>query len=146
MQKADRHKKILQLIAEKPLSRQEELVAALREGGFEVTQASVSRDLDELGVVKIGGRYEHSGPGTPSDPFGIYSIEPSGCSLIVVRCEPGMASAAAVRIDGKDIKGIAGTIAGDDTVFVAVSSEAAQRAVIRRLKQQLAFRPEERGK
>ncbi len=134
MQKADRHKAILSLITGTTIHRQEELAGLLHEQGFDVTQASVSRDLDELGVVKIKGRYAQ--PATTDDvsPFGISAIEPAGDNLIVVRCASGLASAAAVRIDGERVDEIAGTIAGDDTIFIAVSGSGTQKTVIRKLR------------
>ncbi len=135
MQKADRHNLILELIAERPVTRQDELAALLRERGFVVTQASVSRDLDELDVVKIDGRYTRVElQPKAGNPFGVVSIEPSGDSLLVVRCASGLASAVAVRIDAAKIDDIVGTLAGDDTIFVAVRYSDGQKSVMKRLK------------
>lgn len=139
MQKADRHKLILDVIAERPITRQDELAELLRESGFSVTQASVSRDLDELGVVKVDGRYTHLElPVAEATPFGISAIEPAGENLIVIRCSSGLASAAAVRIDGAAIEEIVGTIAGDDTIFIAVANGYDQKKTVKRLKLMLA--------
>jgi transcriptional regulator of arginine metabolism len=135
MQKSERHKLILDLISRNPVSRQGELVTLLTDQGFEVTQASVSRDLDELGVVKIGGTYVQSAlAGMPTSPFGVNSIEGCGENLVVLKCASGLASAAAVQIDAERMAEIAGTIAGDDTIFVAVPDVAHQRAAIKKLR------------
>jgi len=134
MQKAERHKQILDLISREPIKRQDELASLLRDNGFDVTQASVSRDLDEIGVVKVGGRYvqssiDESQPG----PFGIRAIDTSGENLLVIKCTAGLASAAAVMIDAERIPEIVGTIAGDDTIFIAVKNAAGQRTAKRKL-------------
>lgn len=135
MQKMERHKLILDVIESRHVSRQDELAQLLSEAGFRVTQASISRDLDELGVVKVDGRYAAIElPLEEASPFGVSAIIPAGENLIVVRCSAGLASAAAVRIDGSKIGEIAGTIAGDDTIFIAVDGEQNQKAAIKKLK------------
>jgi len=135
MQKSERHKLILDLIGSRPISRQDELAQLLSDAGYSVTQASISRDLDELGVVKVDGKYVALElPVAEASPFGVSAIIPAGDNLVVVRCSAGLASAAAVRIDGSKIDEIAGTIAGDDTIFIAVNSEHDQKAVMKKLK------------
>ncbi len=135
MQKVERHKLILDVIESRPVSRQEELAQLLSDAGFRVTQASISRDLDELGVVKVDGRYAAIElPVAEASPFGVSAIIPAGENLIVVRCSAGLASAAAVRIDGSKIVEVAGTIAGDDTIFIAVDGDQDQKAAIKKLK------------
>jgi transcriptional regulator of arginine metabolism len=135
MQKTERHKSILDLISQNPVRRQDELAELLRRNGFEVTQASVSRDLDELGVVKVGGRYVQAAVAeTQSNPFGITSIEACGDNLLVLKCAAGLASAAAVKIDADGIEEISGTIAGDDTVFVAIRNASRQKIAIKKLR------------
>lgn len=135
MQKMERHKLILNVIESRHVSRQDELAQLLSEAGFRVTQASISRDLDELGVVKVDGRYAAIElPVDEASPFGVSAIIPAGENLIVVRCSAGLASAAAVRIDGSTISEVAGTIAGDDTIFIAVDGEHDQKAAIKKLK------------
>src|SRR5687768_14740612 len=135
MQKSDRHKLILDLISARPISRQEELAHLLKEGGFNVTQASVSRDLDELSVIKVDGKYARVElDATETSPFGVSAIDPAGDNLLVVRCSSGLASAAAVRIDGSRIDEIVGTLAGDDTIFIAVNGAHDQKIVSRKLK------------
>ena len=135
MHKADRHKLILDVISERPVSRQDELAALLRDSGFSVTQASVSRDLDELGIVKVDGKYAHVQlPAAEISPFGVSAIEPAGDNLLVVRCSAGLASAAAVRIDASKVEEIIGTIAGDDTIFIAVGNAHDQKMAVRKLR------------
>jgi transcriptional regulator of arginine metabolism len=135
MQKADRHKIILDVISDRPITRQDELAELLRDNGFSVTQASISRDLDELGVIKVDGRYARLElPVAEASPFGVSGIEEAGDNLIVVRCSSGLASAAAVRIDGSKIDEILGTIAGDDTIFIAVNGAHEQKVAMKRLR------------
>ena len=135
MHKIERQKLILELISDHPVARQDELASELRQRGFDVTQASVSRDLDELGVVKISGRYARTElNGNGSNPLGIASIEGAGDNLIVIKCASGLASAAAVRIDSAEIDEIVGTIAGDDTIFVAVRDKREQKAAQKKLR------------
>lgn len=129
MQKSDRQEAILNIISASKVTRQDELANALRQNGFVVTQASVSRDLDELGVAKVNGVYVRPRPAATPSPFGLVSVVSSGDSLVVARCAAGLASAAAVRIDAANLADVAGTIAGDDTIFVAVRNSAHQSSV-----------------
>jgi transcriptional regulator of arginine metabolism len=135
MQKAERQNTVLDLISGQTVRRQDELAALLHARGFDVTQASVSRDLDELGIVKVDGQYARpSEAAVPSSPFGIAGIETAGENVIVVKCASGLASAAAVQIDAEKIADIVGTIAGDDTIFIAVKGPAPQKAVIKKIR------------
>ncbi|MFN6964792.1 MAG: arginine repressor [Pyrinomonadaceae bacterium] len=131
--KAQRHKAIVELVSRRRVTRQGEISAALAKKGFEVTQASISRDLEELGIAKVDGRYT-----LPQRTFGpsvddTLTLVPAGDNLLVAKCRPGMASALAVRIDAAKIREIVGTIAGDDTIFIAVADAAAQRTVIKKI-------------
>jgi transcriptional regulator of arginine metabolism len=139
MEKSDRQKAILDIIAASRVTRQDELADALRYRGFAVTQASISRDLDQLGVVKVNGTYTRPPRDFRSGSFGVDSVIPSGDSLLVVRCASGLASAAAVLIDAAGVRGIAGTIAGDDTIFVAVTDAATRPLVESALKELFGF-------
>ena len=135
MQKTERQNLILDVIASRRISRQDEIVDALRTSGFTVTQASVSRDLDEIGVVKVDGKYAKAEFENPaSSPFGLSSIDTAGDAMIVVKCASGLASAAAVRIDGEKIDEIVGTIAGDDTIFIAVRNAHEQKIALKKLR------------
>src|SRR5215207_9933508 len=113
MNKRDRQQKILTLIKAKPIGTQEDLRALLERTGVTATQSSVSRDLEELGIVKHHGHY--TVPRLQSTPVrGLLSLDRAGDNLIVARTEPGLASAAAVTIDGAAIAEIVGTLAGED--------------------------------
>jgi transcriptional regulator of arginine metabolism len=133
MQKVKRQTALLKLIAAKHISTQEELTELLEKKGFSVTQSSVSRDLDELGIVKLGGNY--AVPKKPKNDvlIGLIGLDTAGENLIVAKCESGLASAVAVRIDAADIPEIVGTIAGDDTIFIAVADAKAQKTTIRKI-------------
>jgi len=135
MDKEKRQQKLLSLIRAKPVSTQGELASHLERAGFAATQSSISRDLEELGVVKRRGRYvvPSATDGTAAAARGLLSLEVAGDALVVARCEPGLASAVAVEIDGAAIREIVGTLAGEDTIFVAVAERKAQRAVIKKI-------------
>ena len=133
MDKSQRLKIIRDIIASVPIARQEELLKQLSSKGYRVTQASVSRDLDELGITKIGGRYS-----LPSRPMGnadgpSLDLHFAGENLIVGRCSPGLASAFAVKIDALKLPEIVGTIAGDDTIFIAVRDAADQKSALKKI-------------
>lgn len=133
MLKETRQKKILSLIRAKRIAKQEELTALLEHAGLVVTQSSVSRDLLELGVVKQHGYYALPQARNGAAARGLLSLETAGDVLIVAKCEPGMASAVAVEIDRANLPEIVGTIAGEDTIFIAVSEHKAQRVVVKKI-------------
>ena len=108
-------------------------VRALADRGYTVTQASVSRDLDELGVVKLNGAYAQPQRNMDGLGIGLLSVEAAGPNMVVVKTVPGLASATTVRIDAAKLPGIVGTIAGEDTIFIAVEGENKQRGVIKGL-------------
>lgn len=132
-QKTKRQEELVKLISKERIASQAELASRLRSRNFEVTQASISRDLDELGVIKSAGVYRVPERRSGSSLFGLTSIDTSGESLIVAKCDSGLASAAAVRIDAARIPDIVGTIAGDDTIFIAVKDGKAQRSVLKKI-------------
>jgi transcriptional regulator of arginine metabolism len=132
MKKDTRQKRILSLIRAKPIGTQDELRSLLERAGVPATQSSVSRDLEELGVVKHHGHYTVP-QANGAAARGLLSIDIAGESLVVARTEPGMASAVAVTIDGAAIEEIVGTIAGEDTIFIAVNDRKAQRTVIKKV-------------
>jgi transcriptional regulator of arginine metabolism len=131
MQKTERQNLILDLISAREIGTQDELAELLERKGIAATQSSISRDLLDLGVVKANGHYTL--PHKPANAafFGLLSLETAGPNLIVARCASGLASAAAVRIDAARVEGIVGTIAGDDTIFIAVADEKIQRGVMK---------------
>lgn len=132
MQKNARQKKILSLIQAKPIGTQADLKAHLERAGVPATQSSVSRDLDELGVLKHNGRYTLPRTNGAAS-HGLLGLDPAGEVLVVAHTELGMASAAAVQIDAAAIPEIVGTLAGEDTIFIAVSDRQSQRAVIKKI-------------
>ena len=133
MQKDSRQQKILSLIRAKRIGTQEELTEHLERAGVPATQSSVSRDLVELGVVKHHGFYIVPKATNGAAARGLLSLDVAGDALVVARCEPGLASAVAVEIDRAHVPEIVGTIAGEDTIFIAVMERKAQRAAIKRI-------------
>lgn len=121
------------MIGSERIASQSELADRLRARDFDVTQASISRDLDELGVIKTAGIYALPQKPRGASFFGLSSLKASGDSLIVAKCDSGLASAAAVKIDAARIPEIIGTIAGDDTIFIAVKDSKAQRIVTKKV-------------
>ncbi len=133
MQKEQRHTALLNLIGENRISRQDRLAELLEKKGFSVTQSSVSRDLVELGVVKLGGYYSLPQKSKNEMVFGLTSLEIAGDNLIVAKCESGLASACAVRIDSESYDEVVGTIAGDDTIFIAVRDGKGQKSALKKI-------------
>ena len=132
MQKGVRQQKILSLIQGKPIGTQAELKAHLERAGVPATQSSVSRDLEELGVVKHRGRYTVP-RSNGAAAHGLLGLDIAGDVLVVAHTEMGLASAVAVQIDAAAIEEIVGTLAGEDTIFIAVNERKAQRAVIKKI-------------
>ncbi|HEV2763957.1 MAG TPA: hypothetical protein VGV38_13325 [Pyrinomonadaceae bacterium] len=134
MEKEKRQEKLLSLIRARRIGTQQELAAQLERAGVTATQSSVSRDLEELGIVKHHGRYVLPQAASRSAAArGLLSVEAAGECLVVAKCESGLASAVAVEIDHAGIPEVVGTIAGDDTVFIAVRERKAQRAAVKRI-------------
>ena len=132
-----RHLKILELISTRAIRTQEELAEALATEGWEVTQSSVSRDIATLRLIKVDGAYRR--PATVTTPVnpderriadGVLIAEPAGDALIVLHTPPGEADRVAVAIDRLAWHDVVGTLAGDDTIFLAVKDPAAQRRVL----------------
>jgi transcriptional regulator of arginine metabolism len=132
MNKRERQQRILGLIQAKPIGTQEDLRELLETSGVAATQSSVSRDLEELGIVKQHGHYTLP-RANGSAARGLLSLDQAGDSLVIARTLPGLASAVAVEIDAAAIPEIVGTIAGEDTIFIAVSDAKAKKAIIKRV-------------
>lgn len=133
MEKERRQRKIISLVRGGRVTTQAELAERLERAGFAVTQSSVSRDIDELGIVKRHGVYVvPSASGAPR-ARGLLGLEPAGDVLVVARCEPGLASGVAVEIDQAGVREIVGTIAGEDTIFIAVKDAKAQKVAIKKI-------------
>ena len=132
MNKRERQQKILSLIRAKPVGTQEDLRALLEKAGVPATQSSVSRDLEELGVVKQHGYYTLP-RADGAAARGLLSLDHAGDNLIIARTVPGLSSAVAVEIDAAAIPEIVGTIAGEDTIFIAVREAKAQRQAVKQI-------------
>ena len=121
------------------MTSQTQLVEMLRERGVAATQSSVSRDLRDLGVGWIGGRYarpverEESDPGVAEVAHFLRGAKPAGPHTTVVFTMAGAAQAVALAIDRAGWPELVGTMAGDDTVFVATATAGDQKRFIRRL-------------
>lgn len=144
--KAARQRRIVQLIRQPSVTSQHALVRLLRAEGYPATQATVSRDLDELGAVKVkrDGRVIYALPGeVPAAPAGdvlrrlltesVVGLDQGG-SLLVVKTLPGHASMVASGFDRGEVEGIAGTIAGDDTVLVVCETGVMPKRVERQIR------------
>lgn len=148
--KYSRHSKIFEIIENKDIETQDELASELRGSGFQVTQATVSRDIKEMRLIKVltkEGRYKYASirekEGVVNDRFlkifrnSVTSLDFAG-NIIVVKTLVGSASAAAVSIDALSLKNIVGSIAGDDTIFLVVKDETMVHDIIRQFKELLA--------
>ncbi len=125
---------IATVIRNRPIGNQQELADLLSRKGVETTQSSISRDLKKLGVVKVSGRYQLPQISTGESPV-VDRLDATlaGPNLIVLKTGPGNANRAALLIDNAAITGLLGTIAGDDTIFIAVASEKDQPRVLKRV-------------
>lgn len=133
--KKRRQAKILEIISNNDVETQEELQAMLLADGYDVTQATISRDIKELRLVKdlsSKGRYVYSTGKKQMENFthragGIFNETivniDYALNTVVIKCFSGMANAACAAIDSMDIPDILGTIAGDDTIFVLCKTE-----------------------
>jgi len=132
------------LLRKRRIGTQEELVTALQERGFEITQSSLSRDLTVVGARKTDGAYrvvsdaelqDEAGQKYPTltelQPF-VRALRTAGPNLLVVATRPGLAQTVALALDSMSMPEVVGTVAGDDTVFVATPSRRAQRSLERR--------------
>jgi len=143
--KAQRQAKILELVRERIIETQEELAAALRAEGFEVTQATVSRDIKELSLIKIPGENNTSHYAAPHEPLvrrgddrlrrlvrlSLTDINSSE-NLIIIKTPPGEAQGMASAIDHTHWPEIIGTVAGDDTILIVVKPKEATAQVVQR--------------
>ncbi|HVG20591.1 MAG TPA: arginine repressor [Blastocatellia bacterium] len=126
-----RQEAILQIIAAKHVATQQELAEELARKSIYATQSSVSRDIVELGLTKLNGYYTATRPALSDGS--VVDMVTAGDNLIVIKTDIGQATPAALAIDRAKIDGIIGTIAGDDTIFIAVKSLEAQRLAMKKL-------------
>ena len=137
----DRREALRRIIRDGVVGRQAELVRRLKRAGYPVTQSSVSRDLRDLGVAKVGDRYVLPDDAAPAPVAGLAAVasfvqdaSPAGPHLTVVRTTIGSAQSVALAIDRERWPEVVGTISGDDTIFIATAGARAQRAVLDRLR------------
>ncbi len=129
------------LVENKGVRSQPELLELLRARGIEATQSSVSRDLVEIGVQRVKGRYtlqpwKAVGFGDFQQIVGfVQGVAEAGTNLVVVRTSPSAAQVVAWAIDSAGWPEVRGTIAGEDTIFVAVNGEADQEKLLNRFGQ-----------
>ena len=130
---------LAKIIREQSVGRQSELVAMLRKQGHAATQSSVSRDLRELGVAKLGQRYVLPEPGVSiKKDFStlkqfVSAVLTAGANLTVLKTTVGAAQSVAVAIDTARWPEVIGTISGDDTIFIATSGAREQHKLRLRL-------------
>ena len=132
-----RQKKLIELISNHEVTTQEDLIAHLRESGFEVTQATISRDIRDLQIVKVStgnGNYRYVAPLRKDDEEkGGFSDKRLGgslvsvdhaCNIVVLKTHVGLAQAVAVGIDNMNLTDVLGCVAGDDTIMIVTRNES----------------------
>ena len=142
-----RQEKMLELISKYEIETQDELIERLRECGFEVTQATISRDIRELKISKMTtgkGTYRYVLPKqntmVPNMKFNSALIDALisidyACNIIVLKTHAGLANALAVGIDAMHLEDILGCVAGDDTILMVSRSEEAARHIANRIRE-----------
>jgi transcriptional regulator of arginine metabolism len=135
---------IRQLLLDAPADTQQALVDELTARGMHATQSSVSRDLKDLGAIKTARGYElPQADDAGRDAFAgvaefVRAVLPAGSNLVVIKTAIGTAQRVALALDRSDWPEMVGNIGGDDTVFVAVDSAAAQKMLISRIERSRA--------
>ena len=134
-----RRQTLLELVMSEDFDTQEALQSALEARGCSTTQSSISRDIKALGLEKRAGVYVASreilaGPGGLKVWQAVTEVLDAGPHMVVVRCLAAMAQAIAAAIDDASWPGVAGTVAGDDTLFLALTSDAVQSSLMRRVR------------
>jgi transcriptional regulator of arginine metabolism len=144
--RSERQNVIRRLLVRERIASQEELRAQLARQGHRITQSSLSRDLRELGAGKIDGRYllPEKLSGAEIGVAGwsrlaplVRGIHPAGPHLLVVRTAPGAASAVGLAVDRSRWPEVIGTVAGDDTLFIALAGRRTQMAIETRMTELL---------
>lgn len=146
--KSKRHQIILSLINEEKIDTQENLQAALLKKGIKVTQATVSRDIRELSLIKTitpTGDYKYSVPSLKRSGMengsdmvlgfitdSVKSVDYAG-NTVVIKCYSGMAQAVCAKLDDSGIENVVGSLAGDDTIFLLMRSEKDADRLLREL-------------
>jgi transcriptional regulator of arginine metabolism len=141
--KKARQERILEIVRKQTVRNQEELAALLQQDGIEATQATLSRDIRELGLVKGREGYQVSEDPAPAPPedllwrtFKQYVVR-TGVSgnILMIRTSPGNAHSIAVVLDAAQWPEILGTVAGDDTVFVLLRSARLGKKVLGKIRE-----------
>lgn len=147
MKKSQRHAAILDLVQKHTVRTQEELLKQLEGMGFDATQATVSRDIRELKIVKVsdgGGGYRYStalplGDGDFAQKLkkifaeAVYKADFAG-NIVVLKTYAGMGNAAGAAVDSMQLDGVVGTLAGDDTMLIVARTEESAEKICSRLK------------
>lgn len=140
-QQLDRRNAIVRILRDSAVRKQEDLVLLLKQEGHEVTQSSVSSDLRDMGVIKASGRYvlPPEEVARANGDFGMLAqfvrgMKRAGPSLTVLKTTIGAAQSVAVAIDKAEWPEVAGTISGDDTIFIATANSRAQDELLGRLQ------------
>jgi transcriptional regulator of arginine metabolism len=144
--KRQRQQTLLELVRREPLPSQEEIRRRLGRLGHRATQSTISRDLEELGLVRVRnerGRLHYAAPDASAPQRGIpvrallqeflVAVESSG-NLVLLKTPPGAANTVARGLDASPPDGVIGTVAGDDTIIVVVRDGVRASAVARRMK------------
>lgn len=145
----ERERVVLEIVRELPIRTQADLVRALKRRGFDVTQATASRDVRRLGLVKVrerDGRSRYTTPGTETAPpvsrrvlqttlreFATDVVR--GDALFAIRTHSGCANAVAVALDEAGIEGVVATLAGDDTILVLTRNARDREEVLREIEE-----------
>jgi len=140
-QQIERRGAIVRLLRAGSVRRQADLVRLLKKKGYDATQSSISRDLRDLGVLKASGRYVLAPDEVTraNGDFGtlaqfVRQLRRAGPAITVLRTTIGAAQSVAVAIDRAEWPEVAGTLSGDDTIFIATASARAQDELIGRLR------------
>lgn len=142
--KNNRHQAILEIITETPVSTQKQLIKLLREHNIRATQATLSRDIQDLCLVKArdsNGIYRYVLPKAKAAEKSIFadavlSVD-YAMNTIVLKCRAGMAQGTCAAIDSVHHSGVVGTIAGDDTIFILVRTEEDAKKLAKQFKRDL---------
>jgi len=141
--KQARQGRLLEIVRKRPVHSQEELASFLEQDGIEATQATLSRDIQEIGLVKIRGAYQVPGDSrpAPSDEMIRRAFEQfvirTGVSgnMIMIKTAPGNAHSVGVVLDAAQWPEIMGTVAGDDTVFILLRNSRLGKKVLGRIRE-----------
>lgn len=142
--KNQRHDAILEIIAENSVATQERLIELLAEKGISTTQATLSRDIQQLSLVKQrdeNGVYRYTLPAVAAAEKSIFEETVTevdyAMNIIVLKCRAGMAQGTCAAIDSVNHDGIVGTIAGDDTIFILTRSENDARKLAKKFRSEI---------